>query len=139
MPGLNDDEMNVMGYEKTFDYSQYSHINNVNVIPEKDFKRLVEDTFKTIADILRPSYGPYGSIMMLSENNETTTTKDGYNIFRGMAFGHAYKRLVYLAISKIISRVNKRVGDGTTSCILLAEKMFKKIIVFLMLVFLLWK
>lgn len=127
MPGLNDDEMNVMGYEKTFDYSQYSHINNVNVIPEKDFKRLVEDTFKTIADILRPSYGPYGSIMMLSENNETTTTKDGYNIFRGMAFGHAYKRLVYLAISKIISRVNKRVGDGTTSCILLAEKMFKKI------------
>lgn len=127
MPGLNEDEMNVMGYEKTFDYSQYSHINNVNVIPEKDFKRLVEDTFKTIADVLRPSYGPYGSIMMISENNETTTTKDGYNIFRAMGFSHAYKKMVYLTISKIISRVNKRVGDGTTSCILLAEKMFKQI------------
>ena len=127
MSSLNEAEMSAMGYEKTFDYSQYSYVNNVNVIPEKDFKRLVEDSFTTIADILRPSYGPYGSVMLISEQNETTTTKDGYNIFCAMGFSHAYKRMVYLAIKKIIERVNKNVGDGTTSCILLAEKMFKNL------------
>ena len=55
MSSLNEAEMNAMGYEKTFDYSQYSYVNNVNVIPEQDFKRLVEDSFKTIADILKLS------------------------------------------------------------------------------------
>ena len=35
--------------------------------------------------------------------------------------------MVYLAISKIIERVNRNVGDGTTSCILLAEKIFNNI------------
>ena len=124
---MSEADMSVAGYEKVYDYSQYAHVNNVNVIPEKDFKRLVEDTFKTIADILRPSYGPYGSVMMISEQNETTTTKDGYNIFCATGFSHAYKRMVYLAIKKIIERVNRNVGDGTTSCILLAEKMFKSI------------
>ena len=35
--------------------------------------------------------------------------------------------MVYLAIKKIIERVNTNVGDGTTSCILLAEKIFNKL------------
>lgn len=109
---------------KVYDYTQYSHDNHVNVIPEKDFKRLVSDTFKTITDTLRETYGPYGSSVIISDQGETTTTKDGYNVFSAMGFSHAYKRMVYLAINKIITRVNRNVGDGTTSCVLLAEKLF---------------
>lgn len=114
-------------YQKQYDYTQYSHVNHVNVIPEKDFKHLVEDTFRTITDTLRSTYGPYGSTVVISSQSETTTTKDGYNVFESMGFSHAYKRMVYLAIAKICERVNRNVGDGTTSCVLLAEKMFKAI------------
>lgn len=126
-PGLSHDELEVMGYTRQYDYTQYSHDNHVNVIPEQSFKRLVHDTFQTICDVLKETYGPYGSTVVISDQNETTTTKDGYNVFEAMGFSHHYKRMVYLAIKKICERVNRNVGDGTTSCILLADKMFTKI------------
>ena len=120
-------ELQMSGYTKHFDYSQYANNNNINVIPKKDFKRLVSDTFKIIADILRETYGPYGASVLISDQSQTTTTKDGYNVFQALGFNHTYKRMVYLAVSKIIERVNRNVGDGTTSCILLAEKMFNNL------------
>lgn len=110
-----------------YNYTQYSHDNDINVIPEESFKHLVTDTFKTITDTLRSTYGPYGSSVIISEQNETITTKDGYNVFEAMGFSHQYKKMVYLAIYKICKRVNETVGDGTTSCILLAEKIFNNI------------
>lgn len=112
---------------RVYDYTQYSHDNHVNVIPEEAFKRLVIDTFKTITNVLVSTYGPYGSTMIISSQNETTTTKDGYNIFEAMGFNNYYKKMVYLAIKKICYRVNRNVGDGTTSCILLAEALFKSL------------
>lgn len=120
-------ELQMSGYTKHFDYSQYANTNNINVIPKADFKRLVSDTFKIIADILRETYGPYGASVIISDQSQTTTTKDGYNVFQALGFNHTYKRMVYLAVSKIIERVNRNVGDGTTSCILLAEKMFNNL------------
>lgn len=125
---MNDStELELAGYQKVYDYTQYSHTNHVNIIPEDDFKRLVRDTFKIIADNLRRTYGPYGSQLILNEQSTTMTSKDGFNAFQAIGFGHTYKRIVYLAISDIIKRVNRNVGDGTTSCILLAEKIFNEI------------
>lgn len=124
---MNENELEMNGFVKVYDYSQYAHDNNVNVIPEEDFKRLVRDTFKTITDTLKATYGPYGSSVLISEQSETTSTKDGYNVFQAIGFNHSYKRMVYLTIKKIIDRVNRNVGDGTTSCILLAEKIFNNL------------
>jgi len=123
---INEAEM--MGQGKmVYDYTSFSHDNHVNVITEQAFKKLVTDTFKTIVYVLKETYGPYGSSIMISENNETTATKDGYNIYNALGFSHQYKKMVYLAIKNIIERVNNNVGDGTTSCILLAEKIFNKL------------
>ena len=117
-------EADMMGLKPVYDYTQYSHDHNVNVIPEEDFKHLVSDTFKVIADTLRTTYGPYGSTVLLAQGNEITSTKDGHNVFEALGFSNHYKRNVYLTIKKIIDRVNDNVGDGTTTCIILAEKMF---------------
>lgn len=113
--------------EVYYNYTQYSQDKNINVIPEDDFKRLIADTFSTMTAILRSTYGPYGSVVVISDQAETTTTKDGYNVCESMAFSNPFKRMVYLAIKKICDRVNKNVGDGTTSCILLAEKIFNSL------------
>lgn len=120
-------EMDMAGFKPMYDYTQYSHDNHVNVIPEINFKRLVSDTFKVITDTLRKTYGPYGSTVLITSANTVTSTKDGHNVFEAMGFSHHYKRMVYLAIKKIIDRVNENVGDGTTSCILLAEKIFNRL------------
>jgi hypothetical protein len=110
-----------------YDYTQYSHDNDVNVIPDADYRRLVADTFRTICNTMRQTYGPYGSSVIITEQNQTTATKDGYNTFEALHFSHNYKQQVYLSIQEIINRVNDNVGDGTTSCILLAEKMFNEL------------
>jgi len=115
-------------FRKTYDYTQFSHQNHVNVIPTEDFRRLVADAFKTITTVLRETYGPYGSLVMLDNGRgDTVTTKDGYHAFAKLDFSHQYKKIVYNAIYKICDRVNRNVGDGTTSCVLLAEKMFNNI------------
>jgi hypothetical protein len=110
-----------------YDYTQYSHDNDVNVIPDADYRRLVADTFETICDTMRKTYGPYGSSVIITEQNQTIATKDGYNTFEALHFSHNYKQQVYLSIQEIINRVNENVGDGTTSCILLADKMFNEL------------
>lgn len=108
-------------------YNQYSLYRNVNVIPETEFKQLVEDTFQTITETLRVTYGPYGRQIMISQLNDHISTKDGYRVFNALRFTNNYKHKVYLNISAICERVNHMVGDGTTSCILLAEKMFNAV------------
>lgn len=121
---------NNLGFDSShlkYDYTQYSHDNDVNVIPDADYRRLVADTFRTICNTLRQTYGPYGSSVIITEQNQTTATKDGYNTFESLHFSHNYKQQVYLTIQEIINRVNENVGDGTTSCILLAEKMFNEL------------
>lgn len=121
---------NGIGFDSShmrYDYTQYSHDNDINIIPEEDYRRLVADTFKVIAHNLRKTYGPYGSSAIMTEQNHTTATKDGYNTFEALHFSHNYKQQVYLHIQEIINRVNENVGDGTTSCILLAEKMFNEL------------
>lgn len=120
----NEEELSIMGYNKVYDYTQFSHDNDINVIPQQDFQKLVTDTFKNIANILKSTYGPYGSPYMLSENVGMYATKDGFNTFEAMDFSHQYKKMVYMQIKQIISRVNDTVGDGTTSCIMLANELF---------------
>jgi hypothetical protein len=115
------------GYREAFDYTQFAHDKQINVLVEEELQRLVADTFSTISEVLRQTYGPYGSTVMLYEGGQTTTTKDGYNVFSSLAFSHEWKRMVYQTIYKIINRVNNTVGDGTTSCILLAEQLFAEI------------
>ena len=105
-------------------YTNYSIDNNVNVIPANDFRMLVQDTFKVITNTVGATAGPYGNQVLISYQNQSTTTKDGYNTFLSMGFSDPYMRMVYLAIKNICERVNKTVGDGTTSCILVAEKLF---------------
>lgn len=108
-------------------YNQYSLYRNVNVIPETEFKQLVEDTFQTITETLRVTYGPYGRQIMISQLNDNISTKDGYRVFNALRFTNNYKHKVYLNIAAICERVNHMVGDGTTSCVLLAEKMFNAV------------
>lgn len=109
------------------DYNKYSREKHINVIPENDFKELVAETFDTITSSLRSTYGPYGASSLIMEGNETTTTKDGYNVFLSLGFSYNYEKMIYLAIKNIIERVNRNVGDGTTSCILIADKLFRNI------------
>ena len=124
---MSNDDLEIMGYEKKYDFTQWSHDNDINVIPEQDFRNLVLRSFKTLSDVMANTYGPYGSSMCISDSGETLTTKDGWRVFQHLQFSHQYKDLVYRAIYNICERVNTTVGDGTTSCILIADAIFNRV------------
>lgn len=109
------------------DFTRYSREKNINMIPEEDFNALVLETFGTMCQALRCTYGPYGSQVMISEMNDNSTTKDGFKTVESLHFSNPYQRLVYLTIKKICERVNSNVGDGTTTCILLANELYKRL------------
>jgi hypothetical protein len=109
------------------DFTRYSREKNINMIPEEDFNALVLETFETMCQALRCTYGPYGSQVMISEMSDNSTTKDGFKTVESLHFSNPYQRLVYLTIKKICERVNSNVGDGTTTCILLANELYKRL------------
>ena len=116
-------------FDRVYDYTQYSHDKTVNVIPEKDFTRLVRDTFETMCDTIVNTYGPYGAPSLITSNTgSNATTKDGYNVIQRLKFGNTYKHMVYCILKDISTKVNRKVGDGTTSCILLANEMYKRFV-----------
>ena len=109
------------------DFTRYSREKSINMIPEEDFKALVLETFDTMCQALRCTYGPYGSPVMISEQTDNSTTKDGFKTVESLHFSNPYQRLVYISIKKICERVNSNVGDGTTTCILLANELYKRL------------
>lgn len=116
-------------FDRVYDYTQYSHDKTVNVIPEKDFTRLVRDTFETMCETIVNTYGPYGAPSLITSNTgSNATTKDGYNVIERLKFGNTYKHMVYCILKDISTKVNRKVGDGTTSCILLANEMYKRFV-----------
>ena len=45
-------------YTGPVEYNRYSLYRNVNVMPQIEFKQLVRDTFQTLTETLRLTYGP---------------------------------------------------------------------------------
>lgn len=127
MSELNEMMAAQMGLTKKYDYTSYSHEHNINVIPREDFYNLTQNTFNEIVKQVGKTYGPYGEPFMILDGGSFVATKDGYRTFTSLGFNHAYKHMVYKAISQIIERVNRNVGDGTTSCLLMAEEIFRNI------------
>ena len=127
VPDINPTDLKMPNPLDGNDFTRYSREKSINMIPEDDFKALVLETFDTMCQALRCTYGPYGSPVMISEQTDNSTTKDGFKTVESLHFSNPYQRLVYLSIKKICERVNSNVGDGTTTCILLANELYKRL------------
>ena len=75
---MNIPNMNFEAPNVKYDYTQYSHDNDVNVIPDADYRRLVADTFKTICDTLRKTYGPRMDTIPLKQCISHTITSSKF-------------------------------------------------------------
>lgn len=118
------EELSMLGYEAKYQYTQYSQDHGINVIPENDFRKLIIRSSNEISAVLRQTYGPYGSHVMIdSMVGDTVSTKDGNKTFNALKLSNKYLRVGHKLIKKITDRVNMLVGDGTTSCVLLANEM----------------
>lgn len=100
---------------------------NWNVIPEEDFKERVRFIFSNVSNVLAKTAGPFGSTTILERYGEPHITKDGLNVLSSIHFKENTDRNILSLLSRISIQVANLVGDGTTSSILVANKMLEKL------------
>jgi chaperonin GroEL len=101
-----------------------------NIINDKDYKEVALETLVSISSALAKSVGFYGSTTVI-ENQVygDKITKDGFSILREIKFDpdNTVSNTILRIVNNISRDLVETVGDGSTSSILTAERLFKAI------------
>jgi len=99
-----------------------------NILIGNKTTNVVRKTIESIENVLSCTLGPNGrSILIEGQMLDHTTTKDGYTIISKLAFEGHLERAILNYIQKISSILNRTVGDGTTTSVLVAIELFKSL------------
>ena len=99
----------------------------INVIGIDQFQERVQSVFKTVANVLSNTYGPYGSNSIIGVYPQHYLTKDGYQLTKYLAFNMENGPIDDMILKLIVSnsnRVNNTVGDGTTTAIIATDAIY---------------
>jgi len=98
-----------------------------NVIPEDEFRTLIQDVFHTVASILEKTLGPYGATTLIEEFGTNHLTKDGWQLLKNISPENPTDRAILKLLKSIAHQVVLKVGDGSTSSIVASDEMLKAI------------
>lgn len=106
--------------------------NRDNVVPREKLQSIYIKTLNTIAGYLANTFGPMGSNTKLIRGNNAETivseyTKDGHNVLKHILFSNPIEMSIQAEMVDITHHVEHEVGDGTTSAVILASKIYKYI------------
>ena len=104
---------------------KYSDDPIANVMTKKDVKKRIKSVLNKIYNIVGSTSGPFGNDVIIQDNGLSHyTTKDGYTVMNHIVFKDDMERVISDFIKKVSSKLNRTVGDGTTSAILVATKLY---------------
>ena len=96
-----------------------------NVITKEEYTELAQFVFAQVVNILSKSYGPYGSMSLICRAGERFSTKDGWRILQHVQMdNNIYYQAVHRMFFEVCEQMNDTVGDGTTTVILMARRMY---------------
>ncbi len=106
-----------------------ANFGSTNVTDEKKIHSMVFDTFNTITNVLQHHCGPYSSFAITHNAGDSIAepvfTNDGINIVKSLSFLNPIQEFAKRNIAYIGSRVESKVGDGTTTGMILASSFMK--------------
>ena len=113
-------------------------LTNSNIV-EKDIVRMIQkDTLSVLAKSVGTSAGPIGADTQISKDGSkgkqdvpfaiNVYTKDGHTILSSINFDDIISDSVKSNLTTITSNVVKRIGDGTTSAVLMSDIVFNKLV-----------
>ena len=91
-----------------------------NVFGEEEFKEQFLIVFKTMANILSRTLGPFGSTTMIDQQTNYSVTKDGFHVLSNLRFADTKQNRIYSTLFNISHQMVARVGDGSTSAVVAA-------------------
>ena len=103
-----------------------------NVIPKEKLRKIQSSTLNQLSSFLAATYGPMSSTtQIISGNNKDTIlanySKDGLKVLKHIIFDQPLEMAIQSEIEDVARFVEKQVGDGTTSSVILSAEIFDQI------------
>ena len=88
-------------------------------------KKRIVDSISDLAEMVQVTLGPGGRPILIENDRSVLSTKDGVTVARAYAAEGNIERVVVNAALEICERTVKKVGDGTTTAIVLGAALVK--------------
>lgn len=101
-------------------------IVTANILNKQQTDTVIDNTLTFLSDVLSNSLGPYGSTTIIQDKFlNHTITKDGYTILKKIYIEEEESRTIVDLVKKISRNLVRKVGDGSTSSIIVANALYK--------------
>ena len=101
-----------------------------NIIDGKEMHLMIQTVFDDMSRMIRRTIGPCAGNTLITEPYASTPiypSKDGWKVINNHAYNDLYFESIYRIIRDISGRMNEKVGDGTTTGIIIAADLYKSI------------
>lgn len=104
-----------------------------NVVSEKNLKKVQQSTLRTLKEYLSKTYGPMGSYTSIISGSDQTCimadySKDGLKVLKHIIFDRPIELSLQTELRDICQHVEKKVGDGTTSAVILSSLIYDELL-----------
>ena len=96
-----------------------------NVVSGNEYKDTLEAVAEITCEMVTKTLGPYASTTVIDDGASTYSTKDGWSVVNRLRFGDSIENILFGFIKDISFSLNSKVGDGTTTAIVAANKFIK--------------
>lgn len=94
---------------------------SINLIDGDEFSMTLSAICSTTANIVKKTLGPYARTTVLDNGMDTYSTKDGWSVLDYLTLSDPIYSVLYKLIKNISFTLNSRVGDGTTTALVVAD------------------
>jgi len=94
---------------------------SLNLIESAEYKAILRAICETAAEVVTRTLGPYASTTVLDDGVNAFSTKDGWTVLDHLLLGDPVHSVLYNYIKRISFTLNSRVGDGTTTALVVAN------------------
>lgn len=99
---------------------------NANILDKEYLNDVIDTTLTFLSNTLSNSLGPYGSTTIIQDRYlNHKITKDGYTILKKVFVEQEESRTIIDLVKKISRNLVRKVGDGSTSSIIVANSLYK--------------
>ncbi len=96
-----------------------------NIVTDAELKDIMKDTLQFLSDVLKNTLGPYGSTTIIQDRlGAHHITKDGYSLLKKIFIEEEVNRTILDMVISISKRLVHKVGDGSTSSIIVANALY---------------
>ena len=99
-----------------------------NIVSDKELKSIMSETLQFLADTLKNTLGPYGTTTIIQDRlGNHQITKDGYSLLKKIYIEEDEAKTILDLVKKISRNLVRKVGDGSTSSIIIANSLYKSL------------